>query len=84
MDFYWIPGNEFLNPSVRLPRRIRVSMEDRAMKLRLIMALAVALVSSVSPVLAQTNHSSTSHLHAQAGFHDRSPRPHIHESQPHH
>jgi hypothetical protein len=57
-------------------------MEERVMKLTLKIALAFALISS--PVLAQTNHSTTSHLHGQAGMHDRSPRPHIHESQPHH
>jgi hypothetical protein len=57
-------------------------MEERVMKLTLKLALAFALISS--PVLAQTNHSTTSHLHGQAGMHDRSPRPHIHESQPHH
>jgi hypothetical protein len=60
------------------------SMEE-SMKLRI--ALAIALVSIVSPVLAQPNphpNPTTSHLHATPGIHDRSPRPHIHESQPHH
>jgi hypothetical protein len=60
------------------------SMEE-SMKLKI--ALAIALVSTISPVLAQPNphpNPTTSHLHAVPGIHDRSPRPHIHESQPHH
>jgi hypothetical protein len=58
------------------------------MKLKI--ALAIALVSTISPVLAQpnpnpqSNPTITSHLHAVPGTHDRSPRAHIHESQPHH
>jgi hypothetical protein len=64
----------------------RGSMEE-SMKLKI--ALAIALVSTISPVLAQPNpnpqsNPTTSHLHAVPGTHDRSPRPHIHESQPHH
>jgi hypothetical protein len=60
------------------------SMEE-SMKLKI--ALAIALVSSISPVLAQPNphpNPTTSHLHGVPGMHDRAPRPHIHESQPHH
>lgn len=53
------------------------------MKLKI--ALALALASSLTPVLAQPNpRPATSHLHGEPGLHNRSPRPHIHESQPHH
>jgi hypothetical protein len=56
---------------------------EESMKLKI--ALAIALVSTVSPVLAQPNqHQENSHLHATPGLHDRSPRPHTHQSQPHH
>jgi hypothetical protein len=57
--------------------------------MKLKVAFAIALVSTISPVLAQPNpqpnpNPTASHLHAVPGIHDRSPRPHTHESQPHH
>lgn len=53
------------------------------MKLKI--ALAIALVSSLSPVLASAaQHPETPHNHGTVTLHDRAPHPHVHESQAHH
>jgi hypothetical protein len=52
------------------------------MKLKI--AIAVALIAGLSPALASARTQTQSARQHGPSLHDRSSRPHVHESQPHH